>query len=165
MRWFNDKVLEKMISFSRIIKEKNVHFKSIDFKQLISGLDKDSFIYMDPPYRLTTGSYNDGKRGFEGWGLDAEKGMFEFANFLNEKSIRFMISYVVEHKGKTNTELQNWIEENNYTLIEIDDIPGISRKEVLIINYDLNDTTEIYNKKQISERGLVPRSVVASCSI
>ena len=136
MRWFNDKVLEKMISFSRVIKEKNITFESIEFTDFFDKIEKDSFVYMDPPYRLTNGSYNDGKRGFNGWKLVDEKNLFEFADSLNKKSIRFMISYIMEHKGRTNMELKNWIKLNNYRLINIDKINGNQRDEVLIMNYN-----------------------------
>lgn len=136
MRWFNDKVLEKMISFSRVIKEKNISFSSFEFTNFLGKIDKDSFVYMDPPYRLTNGSYNDGKRGFNGWDLTEEKNLFEFADSLNEKSIRFMISYIVEHNGRTNMELKNWIKIKNYRLINIDKINGNQRDEVLIMNYN-----------------------------
>ncbi len=135
MRWFNDKVLEKMISFSRVIKEKNISFRSFEYADFLGKIEKDSFVYMDPPYRLTNGSYNDGKRGFNGWELADEKNLFEFADSLNKKSIRFMISYIVEHKGKTNIELKNWIKLNNYRLINIDKMNGNQRDEVLIMNY------------------------------
>ena len=151
MRWFNDKVLEKMISFSRIIKEKNIEFENIDYTELIEFIDNDTFIYLDPPYRLTTGAYNDGKRGFKGWGIDAEKRLFKFADFLNNKSIRFMISYIIEHKGQTNEELKNWIKLNNYRLINVNEVVGIQRKEILIVNYDKNGNTAFCNKKQISK--------------
>ena len=73
MRWFNDKVLEKMISFSRILKERNVIFECSDYISLLKKIPKDAFIYMDPPYMLTRGSYNDGKRGFLGWTKELEK--------------------------------------------------------------------------------------------
>lgn len=135
MRWFNDKVLEKMISFSRAIKEKNITFKSIDYTNLLSEIDKNSFVYMDPPYRHTNGSYNDGKRGFNGWNIDEEKRLFEFADLLNKKGINFMMSYVLEHRGKMNFELENWIKSGNYRIIKVNKIPGIQRKEVLILNY------------------------------
>jgi len=136
MRWFNDKVLEKMISFSREIKDKSITFTSVDFIEYLNKIEKDSFVYMDPPYRLTNGSYNDGKRGFNGWGLDDERRLFEFADSLNNNSIRFMISYVVNHKGKTNTELENWIKLNGYRLINIGQFSSIQRNEVLIVNFD-----------------------------
>ena len=152
MRWFNDKVLEKMISFSRVIKEKKISFESKDYQSLLMDVTPNSFVYLDPPYRLTTSSYNDGKRGFKGWGLEAEKSMFEFINILDKKSIRFMLSYVIEHKGKINVAFKEWIKSSNYNLITVKPIPGIQRKEVLVTNYDNNGQTAFCNKKQISKK-------------
>lgn len=134
MRWFNNKVLEKMVSFSRRIKEMDVNFLSKDFEDL--EIHKDMFVYMDPPYRLTTGSYNDGKRGFRGWGLDEEIRFFSFVDNLNNNDIKFMISYVRGHNGETNYQLENWLNKNKYSVIELSEIPGRKRSEVLIINYD-----------------------------
>lgn len=159
MRWFNDKVLEKMISFSRIIKEKNIEFKNLDYTELTNLIDNKTFVYLDPPYRLTTGAYNDGKRGFKGWGIEAEKRLFKFADFLNKESIRFMISYVIEHKGKTNEELKNWIKTNNYRLIKVNEVIGIQRKEILIVNYDENGNTKFCNKEQLSKGRTVSRPI------
>ena len=157
MRWFNDKVLEKMISFSRIVKEKNIEFKNSDYSELSGVINNNSFVYLDPPYRLTTGAYNDGKRGFNGWGIEEERRLFEFVDSLNDKSICFMISYVMEHKGKTNNELKKWVESKGYRLIKVNDVPGIQRKEVLIVNYDNNGNTSLYNKEQVSKGRTVPR--------
>lgn len=136
MRWFNNKVLEKMISFSRIMKEKNVVFECKEHVELENYIKQDSFVYMDPPYRLTTGAYNDGKRGFKGWNITTEKTLFNFADKLNKSSKRFMISYVLKHKGKINSQLKAWIKKKGYRLIPIKEIPGIKRKEILIVNYD-----------------------------
>lgn len=136
MRWFNDKVLEKMISFSRVLKENDFKFISCNFTELLNDIDTDTFVYMDPPYRLTLGSYNDGKRGFLGWDEKSEQELFSFADKLHSKGIRFMISYVAEHKGEINNELIQWIKNNNYDLIELDEIKGIKRKEVIILNYE-----------------------------
>lgn len=140
MRWFNDKVLEKMISFSRRIKECNNTFLSKNYKELAEKINHHTFVYFDPPYNLTTGSYNDGKRGFEGWNDKLESELFEFADSLNSLGVSFMLSYVAEHKGKINNNLLNWVHKNKYKLIELGDIIGISgsrRKEVLIINYEI----------------------------
>ena len=140
MRWFNDKVLEKMISFSRKIKSSNCTFVSGTFLDFENEIPDSAFVYLDPPYQLTTGAYNDGKRGFNGWTKAHEKELFDFADRLTERHIPFMLSYVVEHKGKTNTDLTSWVTKNNYSLIELGDILGISgsrRKEVLILNYDV----------------------------
>ena len=153
MRWFNDKILEKMISFSRRIKENNYHFKNNSYLYYKSLLDDSTFVYLDPPYELTTGSYNDGKRGFSGWNKDLELEFFDFVDYLNSKGIKFMLSYVKEHKGKTNINFINWINSHNYCLIELGEIIGISgskRKEVLVINYERR-TTKIHNKEKSSK--------------
>jgi len=135
MRWFNDKVLEKFVSFSREIKEKKIIFKSIDYKHALEHINKDSFVYMDPPYLLTNGSYNDGKRGFHGWDKTTQKDLLSFADELNECGIKFMISYVVEHNGNTNDSFIEWVESKSYKLIKLDKIPGVKRDEILVINY------------------------------
>lgn len=140
MRWFNDKILEKMISFSRQIKEGNYEFSCQNYKELRSQMTPSSFVYFDPPYNLTTGSYNDGKRGFDGWNKELEAELFSFADDLNQSGVPFMLSYVVEHKGATNQELLDWINKRGYRLIQLGDIIGISgsrRKEVLIVNYGI----------------------------
>lgn len=142
IRWFNDCILAKLISFSRVIKNKNVKFTSLDYINLpdVIDIDEDTFLYLDPPYKLTTGSYNDGKRGFKGWDDDLENELFVFIDKMTQKGIPCMLSYVLEHKGVVNTALEEWINKNDYTYIPLGDIIGISgqpRKEILILNYDL----------------------------
>ncbi|MBM6808387.1 Dam family site-specific DNA-(adenine-N6)-methyltransferase [Faecalicoccus pleomorphus] len=140
MRWFNDKILEKMISFSRILKERKYLFYHKDYKVFINKMNSNCFVYVDPPYSLTTGAYNDGKRGFNGWNKELENELFCFLDEINNKKIPFMLSYVIEHRGKVNDELLRWVNKKDYTLIKLGDVLGISgsrRKEVLIINYDL----------------------------
>ena len=140
MRWLNDKVLEKLISFSRHIKELDCEFCSKDYTDFEDLIEKDSFVYFDPPYQLTTGSYNDGKRGFKGWSDEQEAELFRFADSLTKRNIPFMLSYVAEHKGQVNNNLLTWISQNGYTMINLGDVIGISgsrRKEVLVVNYEV----------------------------
>ena len=153
MRWFNDKVLEKMISFSRVIKEKNVIFESKDYRELLSEIDKNTFIYFDPPYMLTNGSYNDGKRGFHGWNKRTEKQLFNFATKLNDDGKRFMISYVLEHRGQLNGQFDSWIKNGEHNLIHIEPVLGNNRKEIFITNYNknVNGKATLYYKEQIPE--------------
>lgn len=140
MRWFNDNLLEKLISFSRRIKELNVCFSCADYTDTFRYVDDGhTFVYLDPPYMLTNGSYNDGKRGFKGWDVSQEAALFEFLDKLNHEGSRFMLSYVLEHKGKVNQNLVNWTQDNHYHIIELGDILGISgsrRKEILVTNYE-----------------------------
>ena len=66
-------------------------------------------------------------------------GLFEFLDKLNHEGSRFMLSYVLEHKGKVNQNLVNWTQDNHYHIIELGDILGISgsrRKEILVTNYE-----------------------------
>jgi len=135
MRWFNDKVLEKFVSFSRVIKEKAITIENEDYSQLEIPED-NTFVYLDPPYMMTTGSYNDGKRGFKGWNSEEENRLLKFLEKLNYKGINFMLSYVVEHKGEVNTNIIQWVKKNKFRLIELSGYPGIKRKEVIIINYE-----------------------------
>ena len=151
MRWFNDKVLEKMISFSRELKEKNVCFRSKDYRDLLREIDENSFTYLDPPYMLTNGSYNDGKRGFHGWNSEIEADFFDFVDKLNDQGKPFLISYVMEHKGKFNHHLGDWIKSRGYRIVEVDPFLGNNRKEILITNCSTDDETALYHKKQISK--------------
>lgn len=137
VRWFNDSILSKLISFSRVVKEKEIIFISLDYVNV--KISKNSFVYLDPPYKLTTGSYNDGKRGFKGWDDNLEQEMFNFIDNLTKNKIPCMLSYVLEHKGIKNIALEKWINNNGYTVIPLGDIIGISgkpRKEILILNYE-----------------------------
>ena len=132
---FNDKIFEKLISFSRQLKEKNTIFFSDDFEELYDHIDKDTFIYCDPPYLITLGSYNDGKRGFNGWNEQDEKRLLAFLNEVNKLGAKFMLSNVLIHRNKENLILRKWIQDNGYKIIENNDKIKKVRKEVIIINY------------------------------
>ena len=132
---FNDKILEKLISFSRVLKEKNIEFMAKDFEELENYIDENTFFYCDPPYLITLGSYNDGKRGFNGWNEDNERRLIKFLDKINNKNGKFMLSNVMEHNGKQNFILEKWLEENNnYKKIEYKG-KSRGRKEIIIINY------------------------------
>lgn len=137
MRWFNDCILQKLISFSRIIKTKNIQFENLSFEKLLPMVDTDTFVYLDPPYRNTLGSYNDGKRGFEGWTIEHEKSLCNFADNIGNIGGKFMLSYVVEFNGIKNDEILSWVEQKDYIIHYIDECQGHynNRKEVLITNY------------------------------
>jgi len=132
---FNDKILEKLISFSRILKEKNTIFFSDDFTELLNHIDNDTFLYCDPPYLITLGSYNDGKRGFNGWNEFDEKRLLEFLEKVNNIGGKFMLSNVLIHKNQKNTILIDWIEKTGFKIVDYTDKIKKSRKEVIIINY------------------------------
>ena len=90
---------------------------------------------MDPPYYLTTSSYNDGRRGFKGWNETLENQFLKFVSKLDNNKSKFMISYLLDHKGKTNKNIINWIKKNKFRLVNLNIKTAVKRKESLIINY------------------------------
>ena len=139
---FNDKILEKIISYCRNLKEKNVVFMSNDFDNMWEHINKNSFIYLDPPYLNTLGSYNDGKRGFNGWNENEEYRLIKFLDKVHSKGVKFMLSNILEHEGKTNDILMEWIKRNKFRVIPYEEKTRKNRKEVIIVNYseeEIND--------------------------
>lgn len=95
---FVEKIQSLSISFS------NKQFFDIDYSMLTS----DSFVYCDPPYLISIGSYNDGKRGFGNWTEKEEKMLLELLDELNSKGTKFALSNVLIHKGVKNDILIEW---------------------------------------------------------
>lgn len=113
---FNATMRKNLIAFHEKIK--NIQFSSKNFRELdLSFLSVGDFVYADPPYRITTASYNDGKRGFEGWSLEDDIILFNLLDSLNANGVKFALSNVVEHKGFENRELIQWM--SKYTVHEI----------------------------------------------
>ena len=104
-------------------------------------LFKSDFIYCDPPYLITTGSYNDGNRGFKNWTTDSDKKLYALLDKLNEQEIRFALSNVFTHKGKCNDVLIEWAKKYNIYHLNMDysnssyHTERTGSDEVLITNY------------------------------
>lgn len=114
---FNVRMKNNLIIFLKELKSKSVDFQSSNFDELdLSKLGENDFVYADPPYLITTGTYNDGKRGFTGWNEESEKKLLDLLDSLTKRNIKFALSNVIEHKGKTNDILKNWIEQNHYVI-------------------------------------------------
>jgi adenine-specific DNA-methyltransferase len=124
---------KRIMDFSA--KTKSVIFTNLDFvNYLYENHDLESVFYFDPPYIITTATYNDGKRGFKGWTQAQEDELLNLLSSLNLKGYKFILSNVIEHKDKINHQLNDWIETNKFNVIKLS---NTSRKEVLITNYRL----------------------------
>ena len=67
---FNLALREKFIAFVNRLQETDIQFFSKDFRKIkIEKLNKNDFVYCDPPYLITTASYNENG----GWGEQAER--------------------------------------------------------------------------------------------
>lgn len=145
---FNMTMRKNLEQFIIKLQSSEVIFSDICFEDFdTSFLSEKDFVYCDPPYLITTGSYNDGKRGFKGWTIKEEESLLNKLNKLNEQGVKFALSNVLEHKGKTNNLLKKWLQSNplykvnhlnynysnsNYHTI-VRDTNGST--EVLIVNY------------------------------
>ena len=112
-------------------KEKEVTYLSVDYQQLLQLLTPNSVIYLDPPYRNSTGSYNDGKRGFNGWSKELEQSLCNFCNLLTSKHLKFLLSYNI------NEDIISWSNQHDYQVIYVSEPQGRynKREEILIKNY------------------------------
>ena len=66
-------------------------------------------------------SISIGKRGFTGWTAYEERLLLDLLDNLDQKNIKFALSNVLVHKGKTNEILSRWLERNaDYSVSFID---------------------------------------------
>lgn len=138
-RDFNASIRTNIVNFSSVLKNKNIVFSNIDFSMV--SIPQNAFVYCDPPYLLGNASYNES----DGWNLYFEEKLLNFLANLSKMGVKFALSNVIEHKGKTNTVLNKWIESNHFNKIyikstyknsnyQLNDKNGITR-EVLVTNY------------------------------
>jgi DNA adenine methylase len=115
---FNTSMKLNLEKFIVRLKETNIGFTNVCFNNFdFRFLNNNDFVYCDPPYLITTGTYNDGKRGFKGWTDNEEKQLLMTLDNLNNQNIKFALSNVLEHKGKSNDILKSWVASNpNYKI-------------------------------------------------
>lgn len=112
---FNEHMKNNLLDFLNALNKNSVDFTSFNFDEFdFSMLSSNDFVYCDPPYLITTGTYNDGKRGFTGWNEAEEEKLLNILDDLDKRNICFALSNVIEHKGKENLILKDWISRNNY---------------------------------------------------
>ena len=108
-----------MIAFCNALHEKNIILSTNDFRSFdFSSLSKGDVVYCDPPYLITTGSYNDGKRGFKDWTTNEDSDLLSLLDNLNSEGILFALSNVFVHKGQTNDALIEWSKKYNVLYID-----------------------------------------------
>ena len=116
---YNIRTEENLKLFSETLKQKEIIFTSLDFLNVdLSELGKEDFVYCDPPYLISSASYNDGNRGFKNWTEKEEKEFLELLDILNAKNVKFALSNVLYHKGQENKILAEWSRKYNIHYID-----------------------------------------------
>lgn len=137
--YFNNALQERLSEF--IHKINNISFTNNDFRTLKPDkLKPDDFVYCDPPYLITVANYNENG----GWTEQDEKDLLHILDSLHNKNIKFALSNVLEHKGKSNDILKSWSKDYNTHYLNhsygnsnyhTKDKSKNSSVEVLITNY------------------------------
>ncbi len=139
-RDFNRNIEKNLILFVDRLHEQEKEFYSKDFNYLRKlELSFDDFVYCDPPYLITTASYNE----MNGWTENDEKALLGYLDYLNSMNVKFALSNVIEHKGRKNQLLIEWAEKYNIHYLDFDysnssyhgNNTDKETREVLITNY------------------------------
>ena len=137
-RDFTSNMRRNLELFINRIKNLDIEFISKDFREVF--IPDNSFVYIDPPYLITTANYNEN----DGWCENREKELYNYLDKMNKKDIKFALSNVFEHKGKSNEILKEWAKSYNINYLDYNygncnyhtkDKSTDSTIEVLITNY------------------------------
>jgi DNA adenine methylase len=143
---YNKNIENNLSKFCKLLKEKDIKLSSYDFRDYPFSKVRNgvTVVYCDPPYLITTGSYNDGKRGFGDWTNKEDKELFDILDFLNQQGIIFFLSNVLCHKGKKNHELMEW--SRKYNVYHLN-------KSYSNCNYHLKNKSELSDEVLITNYG------------
>ena len=115
---YSDSVKEKIVSFSRRLKEIDVEFHIGDYQEIDNLIDAKTLVYVDPPYLITLGSYNDGERGFKGWNAHEEVRLLSYLDTLLARGCKVVISNLLEYKGLHNKYLHEWAQTHKADIFQ-----------------------------------------------
>lgn len=143
--YFSPQLEGKLKKYIEVKNKSDILFMSNDFVDVnIPSLteSKNAFIYVDPPYLITTGAYE--RDYFCKWSEEYEKKLLQYLDDLSDKGYKWALSNVLEHKGKSNDVLKQWAKKYMIHYLNMDykncnyqtkDKSANSSVEVLITNY------------------------------
>lgn len=99
--------------FIKIVKNDPFRFISKSYDKVINlnTVHDNDLVYMDPPYSLTTATYNDGKRGLN-WTEEDDVKLVDYFRELTQAGVKTAMSNVLSHRGKENKVLAEFIKAN-----------------------------------------------------
>ena len=105
---FNDRLRERLPIFKDKIDKLFLYNNSFEDVK-VDKLNKGDFVYADPPYLITIASYNESG----GWNETLEHKLYSKLDEVNERGVKFALSNVLTHKGKSNNILIEWSKKYN----------------------------------------------------
>jgi len=115
---FSIQMKNNLLAFLNKIKNTPIQFTASDFADFdFTKLGNGDTVFCDPPYLITTGSYNDGNRGFKDWKTEQEIALYALLDKLHEQNVKFALTNVTSHKGKYNEILLDWCKKYTVTTI------------------------------------------------
>lgn len=133
---FNKNVVIALRNYFKFVRGKKIKFTSTDFKNFFKDkvFNKNDFVYLDPPYLITSSEYN------KLWNEETETELLRIIDKLNTKGVQFALSNVTEYNGKMNHILISWMKKYKTHTIKSNYINYHNNKqkiikEVLITNY------------------------------
>ena len=137
-RDFTNNMQQNLIKFTNKLKTLNIELTNCDYSSL--KIKKSDFIYADPPYLVSTATYNENG----GWDEQKDKQLLSYLDKIDKRGIKFALSNALENKGKINNFLIDWSNKykihelersyhnSNYNILEKN---NKNTKEVVITNY------------------------------
>lgn len=108
--YYNFKNMMELREVHRTIRERGFRFTSGSFTDFdVSQFNKGDFVYCDPPYLITTATYNESNNDESGWNDDDERRLYAFLDSVNDAGVKFGLSNAVHTNGRTNEILNDWM--------------------------------------------------------
>lgn len=133
---FNKNVVIALDNYFSFTKNKSIKFTAKDFRKFLADnkYKKNDFVYLDPPYLITSSEYN------KLWDEKAESDLLNFIDILDKNGVNFALSNVTHYNGNRNNLLIKWMKKYKVHKIESNYISYHNNgkkeiKEVLITNY------------------------------
>lgn len=133
---FNSNVVKALNDYFNYVADKRIVWFNLDYVEFLNSFEisKDDFVYLDPPYLITSSEYN------KLWDENKEIELVRNLDILNARGIRFAVSNVVHYKGKENSIFNQWAQQysirpikSNYISYHDNTIKKV--REVLVTNY------------------------------
>ena len=98
----------RFFPFANRLYKSGFKFSCKDFRDIISNhiADKNTFLYIDPPYYGSSATYN------KYWSEEDERDLYKLLEECDGMGIKWMLSNTLKNKGKENPILKEWLNKS-----------------------------------------------------